>query len=89
MAKGKIGMARAILNDEDVAETMGVNATSYKVAVFAVAAFFAGVAGRCRLGHFSELRRSRKLSSRHQRGPVCHHDAGRGRNGARPTWSAG
>ena len=46
MAKGKIGYGlRAILNDEDVAETMGVNATSYKVAVFAVAAFFAGVAG--------------------------------------------
>jgi branched-chain amino acid transport system permease protein len=46
MLKGKIGYGlRAILNDEDVAETMGVNATSYKVAIFAVAAFFAGVAG--------------------------------------------
>jgi branched-chain amino acid transport system permease protein len=44
--KGKIGYGlRAILNDEDVAETMGVNATGYKVATFAVAAFFAGVAG--------------------------------------------
>lgn len=44
--KGKTGYGlRAILNDEDVAETMGVNATGYKVAIFAAAAFFAGVAG--------------------------------------------
>jgi len=44
--KSKIGYGlRAILNDEDVADTMGVNATGYKVATFAVAAFFAGVAG--------------------------------------------
>ena len=44
--KGKAGYGlRAILNDEDVAETMGVNATGYKVAIFATAAFFAGVAG--------------------------------------------
>jgi branched-chain amino acid transport system permease protein len=44
--KGKIGYGlRAILNDEDVAETMGVNATAYKVLIFATAAFFAGVAG--------------------------------------------
>jgi len=44
--RGKTGYGlRAILNDEDVAETMGVNATGYKVAIFAVAAFYAGVAG--------------------------------------------
>jgi branched-chain amino acid transport system permease protein len=44
--KAKIGYGlRAILNDEDVAETMGVNATAYKIAIFATAAFFAGVAG--------------------------------------------
>jgi branched-chain amino acid transport system permease protein len=44
--KGRIGYAlRAILNDEDVAETMGVNATAYKVTIFAVAAFFAGAVG--------------------------------------------
>jgi branched-chain amino acid transport system permease protein len=46
IVKAKIGYGlRAILNDEDVAETMGVNATAYKVVIFATAAFFAGVAG--------------------------------------------
>ena len=35
----------AILNDEDVAQTMGVNTTLYKVIIYVVAAFFAGAGG--------------------------------------------
>lgn len=35
----------AILNDEDVAQTMGVNTTLYKIAIYVIAAFFAGVGG--------------------------------------------
>jgi branched-chain amino acid transport system permease protein len=36
---------RAIRDDEDVAEVMGVNTAKYKVMAFAIAAFFAGMAG--------------------------------------------
>ncbi len=35
----------AILNDEDVAETMGVNTTLYKAGIYVIAAFFAGAGG--------------------------------------------
>jgi len=44
--KGRAGYGlRAILNDEDVAQTMGVNTTAYKIAMYALGAFFAGIAG--------------------------------------------
>lgn len=44
--KARVGYGlRAILNDEDVAQTMGVNATAYKVFIYTVGAFFAGIAG--------------------------------------------
>ncbi len=35
----------AILNDEDVAQTMGVNTTLYKIVIYLIAAFFAGAGG--------------------------------------------
>ncbi|MBI2370960.1 MAG: branched-chain amino acid ABC transporter permease [Deltaproteobacteria bacterium] len=35
----------AILNDEDVAQTMGVNTTLYKILIYIIAAFFAGAGG--------------------------------------------
>lgn len=44
--KGKTGYGlRAIRNDEDAAQTMGVNTTAYKVFIYALGAVFAGVAG--------------------------------------------
>ena len=44
--KRKLGYGfRAILNDEDVAASMGVNTTAYKLIAYAMGAFFAGVIG--------------------------------------------
>ena len=44
--KRKLGYGfRAILNDEDVAATMGINTTAYKLIAYALGAFFAGVVG--------------------------------------------
>jgi branched-chain amino acid transport system permease protein len=44
--RGKAGYGlRAIRNDEDVAQTMGVNTTAYKVFIYAAGAVFAGIAG--------------------------------------------
>lgn len=46
LLKSKTGRAlSAIKNDEVVARSMGVNVTMYKVIAFALAAFFAGMAG--------------------------------------------
>ena len=46
LLKSKFGRAlSAIKNDEIVARSMGVNTTLYKVIAFALAAFFAGMAG--------------------------------------------
>jgi len=36
---------RAIRDDEDVAEVMGVNTTKYKILAYSISAFFAGMAG--------------------------------------------
>ena len=44
--KVKLGYGlRAIKDDEDVAEVMGVNTAKYKVFAFSISAFFAGMAG--------------------------------------------
>jgi len=44
--KSRVGYGlRAINSDEDVAEAMGVNTSKYKLLAYALAAFFAGLAG--------------------------------------------
>lgn len=44
--KRKLGYGfRAILNDEDVAATLGINTTAYKMISYALGAFFAGIIG--------------------------------------------
>jgi branched-chain amino acid transport system permease protein len=46
LAVSRFGIAlKAIREDEDAAAVMGINTTAYKVAAFAVAAFFAGAVG--------------------------------------------
>ncbi len=42
---------KAIREDEIAAESMGINATGYKIAAFSVGAFFAGIGG-CLYAHF-------------------------------------
>ncbi len=42
---------KAIREDEIAAESMGINATGYKIAAFSVGAFFAGISG-CLYAHF-------------------------------------
>jgi branched-chain amino acid transport system permease protein len=46
VSRGSLGYAlRAIREDEDAAEAMGVNARNYKVATLILSAFFVGVVG--------------------------------------------
>ncbi|MHC1600174.1 MAG: ABC transporter permease subunit [Candidatus Methanospirareceae archaeon] len=54
--KSKIGLALEVIRENELeAKVMGINVTEYKLMVFAVSAFFTGMAGALEIHHFGYI----------------------------------